>query len=138
MAEVIPHFCTGVGCEALHGGHGETEAVKIAKINRDADVEIARLQRAEVKLETEAAVEQTEAIADASVEVAEVEADAAVDEAVVENEVLEEIVNPEPEPAPVIVVPPEESGDEEISAPPQIEGSKSETGNSNGWWAGYR
>lgn len=132
MAEVIPHFCTGTGCEALHGGSRESEAVKIARINRDADVEIAKLARAETREYTEAATEQTA-----------IEADAAVEQTTIEAEAIVEIgAPPEEEPevpvveAPVIVEAPEESG-EEVAAPPETESAPADSGG-GGFWDKYR
>lgn len=129
MAE-FAHHCSA--CGEMHGGPGgETEAVKIAKINAERDVEVARLARSEARQDIEA-----------QVEVAEIEAGAQVDEAVVEAAVLEEIATPpadpepepEPEPAPVIVT--DDSGDEEeVPAPPETEQRAPASG--GGYWAGY-
>ena len=129
MADV-PHYCSA--CGEIHGGHsGETEAIKIAKIEADRDIEVARLARAEARQEIEAGVEETK-----------IEAAAAVDAAVVESQVIEELATPEPaaiiapqgDPAPVTEVPEAVS---EPESPPESEpvssGSKG-----GGWWAGYR
>ena len=138
MGDVIPHFCTGAGCEAMHGRSGESDDVRIAKINADRDVRVAELSRSEMRDLAAADIETTEITADAVVEQTEIMAEAAVDEAVVENEVLEEITNPEPEPVQVEI---SESGDETesdgVSAPPEIEPS-SDDAKSKGWWSGYR
>jgi hypothetical protein len=136
MADV-PHYCAA--CGEIHGGTGrESEEVKIAKINAERDIEVAKLQRAETRDYTEAATEQTEIAAQAEVAVAAVEGAAAVEEAIVENEVLEEIVNPEPPETTVVVQ--QESGpeeDEEAGTPPETTPVQSES-KSNGFWDKYR
>ena len=136
MADVIPHFCTGSGCEALHGGSRESDEVKVAKINAERDVEVARLARSEASQEIKAAIEQTEIVADAETVQTAIAAEAVVDEAVVEAEVLEEVVNPEPEPVQVEIADPEPEAE---AVPPPIETeSTGEESKSTGWWAGYR
>ena len=136
MAEVIPHFCTGSGCEALHGGSRESDEVKVAKINAERDVEVARLARSEARQAIEADIEQTEITTDAEIVQTAIVAEATVDEAVVEAEVLEEVVNPEPEPVQVEIAEPEAEA-EAVAAPPETE-STGEESKSAGWWAGYR
>ena len=128
MADV-PHYCSA--CGEIHGGHsGETEAIKIAKINADRDVEVARLARAEARQEIDAGVEETK-----------IEAEAAVDAAVVEAQVLEELATPEPvavagAPEPEVISE-EPEAEPEPETPPETEpvpsGSKG-----GGMWAGYR
>lgn len=127
----MPHYCSA--CGEVHGGHsGETEAIKIAKINADRDIEVARIARSETRQELEAATEQTA-----------IEAEAQVAEAVVEAAVLEEIVTPEPQAAPelepetepeVIVADAPESDD--VPPPPESEPAK-EPKSSGGYWSGY-
>jgi len=126
-----PHFCTG--CGQQHGGHsGESDEVKIARINRDADVEIAKISRSEARQAIEAETEQTGIVADATVEAA-----------VVEAEVLGDIVAPDPEPVPVVVetdpgpesIP--EPEPEPAPEPPEIESAPEEE-KSGGWWGSYR
>jgi hypothetical protein len=130
MADVIPHFCTGTGCEALHGSP-ESEDVKIAKINADRDIRVAQLAHSDVHLETEAEVEQAEVIADAEVEQTAIQAEAIIETGL-----------PDPEPevpvveAPVIVTEPEPEP-EDTGAPPETEPAPREE-KSAGWWAGYR
>lgn len=130
----LPHHCSA--CGEIHGGSAaDSEAVRIAKINADRDIEVARLARSEARQEIEAQVEQTE-----------IEAAAEVDAAVVAAGLLEEIVTPpetpaEPEPelepqeAPVIVAEPEPDGDE-VPAPPETGSGKPRAVN-DGFWAGY-
>ena len=137
MPDVIPHFCTGTGCEGLHSGHGQNAEVQIARIQADRDVRVAEIQRGETKLAAEAEVEATEVVAEAQVAEAVVEAEAAVEEAVVENAVLEEIVNPEPEP---VVVVQQDAGleeDKEAGTPPETTHVPAEK-TSSGWWDKYR
>ena len=136
MADVIPHFCTGSGCEALHGGSRESDEVKIAKIGAERDIEVARLARSEAREEIAAEVEQTEIVADAAIEQTAIAAEATVDEAVVQAEVLEEVVNPEPDPVQVEIAEPE-GEPEAVDAPPEVESAPEET-KSTGWWSGYR
>jgi hypothetical protein len=65
------HYCTG--CGQLHGGRDLSAEVKIAKINADRDVEVARIQRGEFQmtpLEAETTIAVTELEAAAAVEVA--------------------------------------------------------------------
>ena len=127
----VPHYCTG--CGQPHGGHGgESDEVKIAKINRDADIEIARLARSEARQEIEAEVEQTEIIAEA-----------AVVEAVVEAAVLEEVLTPDPAPvpdAPVVIesAPDPEPEVEAVPEPPETTEPPKSGKKDTGWWAGYR
>lgn len=138
MTDVIPHFCTGIGCEALHGGSGESPEVKIAKINADRDVKVAELSRSADRQWTEAGIEETRIEADAAVEQTEIAAEAAVDAAVVEAEVLGEIVNPEPDPVQVEITDPgAEAEPETVAAPPETESAPQEP-KSKGWWSGYR
>lgn len=138
MADVIPHFCTGTGCEGLHGGHGQNPDVQIARIQADRDVRVAEIQRGETKLAAEAEVEATEVVAEAQIAETAIEAEAAVDEAVVENQMLEEIVNPEPEPATVVVEQaPDLEEDGEAATPPEVAPVARENA-SKGWWGSYR
>lgn len=137
MPEVIPHFCTGEGCAALHGGNGKSDDVRIAEINAERDVEVARLARASERDFNDTIIEETKIEAEAEVEQAEIFAEAAVEESVVEAAVLEEVVNPEPEPVEVEIANPEPAGEfEEAAAPAEIESPPAET-ESKGWWAGY-
>lgn len=135
MADVIPHFCTGTGCEALHGS-GESPEVKIAKINADRDIKVAELSRSSDRAWNDASLEETKIRTEAETEQTEILASAAVDEAVVENEVLKEIVNPDPEPVQVEITEPD-PGPEEVQAPPETEPADEEP-KSKGWWSGYR
>lgn len=113
MADV-PHYCTGCG-EVHGGGSGDSPDVKIAKINADRDIEVARIQRSEARQAIEAETEQTETIAAAEVEQTAIEAEAIAEAGI-----------PEPEPempvieAPVVVQAPEEPAGE-VSAPPETE-----------------
>lgn len=136
MTDVIPHFCTGVGCEPLHGSR-QSEAVQVARIQADRDVEVARISHAETRAYTEAATEQAEIQAEAQIAEAVITAEAATEQAVVENEVLEEIVNPEPEPvaAPIVVAAADPDGDDDMT-PPEVEHESSKKAGS-GFWAGY-
>lgn len=134
MPDIMPHFCTGVGCEALHGGSRESDDVRIAKINADRDIRVAELARSESRQEIEAEVEQ-----------AEIMADAIVDEAVVEAEVLSDILTPDPiegEPAPEAAAVPVEMPEAEMETEPapgpaEIE-SEPVSDEKGGWWSGYR
>ena len=135
MADVS-HYCSA--CGEIHGGSSrESEEVKIAKINADRDVEVARLAHSAQRVEAAAEVAATEVVAEAAVEQTAIEAEAAVEEAVVENEVLEEIVNPEPPETTVVVQ--QESGpeeDEEAGTPAETTHVPSES-KSKGWWSNY-
>ena len=103
------HDCTAEGRESA-----ESDEVKIARINREADVAIAKLAARSAREEL-ATVE----------EVAEIEAEAAVEAAVAEAEVIGAAIEAgiEPEPEPVIIEAPEPAGDEPDDAPPELEGS---------------
>jgi hypothetical protein len=122
------HHCTG--CGQLHGGAERTNPeVEIARINREADVRIAEIQRGEFQ--------KTELEAETEIAVAEIDAAAAVEEATVKADVLEEIITPpEPEPEPVVVVnddsaPVDEPpGDE----PPDMVAAPEVKKASNPWW----
>lgn len=130
MAE-FAHHCSA--CGEMHGGPGgETEAVKIAKIEADRDIQVARIQRSEARQEIEA-----------DVEIAGIGAEAAVDAAVAEAAVLEEVLSPpepvtepepEPEPEPEVIPEPEPAG-EEVLSPPEHEVKAPKAG--KGFWAGY-
>jgi hypothetical protein len=105
------HECTAEGRESA-----ESDEVKIARINREADVAIAKLAA-----RTERDWNETR------VEVAEVEAEAAVEAAAAEAEVIGAAIEAgiEPEPEPVIVNAPEAIADDEPDdAPPEAEGSE--------------
>lgn len=94
---------------------GTSDAVRIAEINRDRDIALARLgNRAE-----RAALETAE-------EIAEVEADATVDAAVAEAEVLGAAIEAsDTDPAEIIVAPQAVAEDETVEdAPPPAEGSE--------------
>lgn len=129
MAE-MQHYCSA--CGEVHGGSSrESEEVKIAKINADRDIEVAKLSRAEMREMNEAHTEQTE-----------IEAGAAVEQTAIEAEAITEIgVPPEAEPAvpvveaPVVVEAPQESVDEP-PAPPETEPAPSHS-RGGGMWAGY-
>lgn len=118
-------------CGLLHDmpDHGES-AVRIARINADRDIEVARLARAEARHEIDAGVEQTEIAADAAVEQTEIEAAAIVEVGMPPEP------EPEPEPEPVIIAAaaPEEP-EEDVAAPPEVEHPKPEQ--NKGYWAGY-
>jgi acyl-CoA reductase-like NAD-dependent aldehyde dehydrogenase len=113
-------YCTDCGnghdCTAESRESAESDEVKIARINREADVAIAKLA-ARVQRDELATVE----------EVAEVEADAMVEAAVAEAEVVGAAIEAgiEPEPEPVIIDAPEAiAEDEPDDAPPEVEGSE--------------
>ncbi len=99
-------FCTecGTACancaEETAAADAIDREVEIARINRKADVEIARIQAG-------AARDTTELITDSEETIAEIEAVAGVEAAEAVAEVLEDIVTPEsepaPEPAPVVI-----------------------------------
>ena len=133
MSEMFPHHCSA--CGELHGGDRESDEVRIAKIQADRDIAVARMSRADSREynESHEAIARTEAAA--AVEVAEIEAIADVAESSVKADVLEEIVAPEPEPesAPVIVGDVPDDGDEP-PAPPEVESSSKSSG---GFWSGY-
>jgi hypothetical protein len=104
------HECTAAGRESV-----ESDEVKIARINREADVQIAKLGA-----RTERDWNETR------VEVAEIEADAAVEAAAAEAEVVGAAIEAgiAPEPEPVIIDAPEAIADAEPDdAPPPAEGS---------------
>jgi outer membrane biosynthesis protein TonB len=129
--DVVPHYCTGQGCEALHGGSRESDDVRIAKINADRDIRVAELARNEARQEIEAEVEQTEIVAEASVEAS-----------VIEAAVLSDVITPDPAPAPEPVelpvdMPEPEPEVEAVPGPPEQEPPTAPKGD-GGWWGGYR
>ena len=132
MADV-PHYCSA--CGEIHGGHsGDSEAVRVAKIQADRDIEVARIQRSEARQAIEAETEQTEIEAEAEVQ-------AAVAEAVVTTSILAAESGPpaeEPAEAPVIEAEPvaAEPVDEGPPAPPEAE-HKVPAKSGGGYWAGY-
>lgn len=72
MADMVPHYCAA--CGEMHGGNaGKDPAIKIAEINAQRDIEVARLNR-------EGFQRSSEELA-AEVEVAEIEAGAQVESA---------------------------------------------------------
>lgn len=105
-------------------------AVRIARINADRDIEVARLARAEARQEIDAEVEQTEIAADAAVEQTEIQAAAIVEVGMPPEP------EPEPEPEPIIIsaAAPEEP-EEEVGAPPEVEHPQPEK--NRGYWSGY-
>jgi hypothetical protein len=70
-AAVPPHWCTGPECP-LHGSKGDA-AVKIARIEADRDIEVARISRGEYE-------RTTEVRAETDIAVAEIQAAAGVEE----------------------------------------------------------
>lgn len=126
-------FCADCGVEHCVDAKEVTAAeVRIAEIQANRDIEVARLAKAETTIRTEGYVEETE-----------IQAEAQVDEAVVKAEVvgelLDEILAPEPEPEPVVVVSDESGGGggEELPAaePPEAEAAAAaSSGPSNPWW----
>ncbi|HUY44219.1 MAG TPA: hypothetical protein VMV92_00620 [Streptosporangiaceae bacterium] len=127
----IGHYCSACG-QAHGGGSRESDDLKIARLNAERDIQIARLARGEVKLEAEAAVEAAEVTAEAGIEQT-----AIVAETVAETGELPE-PGPEPEPAPVVVVPPAETGGDEVAGPPEVSLPATEKKGGSGWWDGYR
>jgi hypothetical protein len=65
------HYCTG--CGQVHGADDQAAAVKIAKIQADRDIEVARIQRGETR-------EVVEVNAETEIAVAEIGAAAGVEE----------------------------------------------------------
>lgn len=126
-------FCADCGVEHCVDAPQLTAAeVRIAEINANRDIEVARLAKGEQAIRTEGYVEETA-----------IEAEAQVDEAVVKaevvGEVLDQVLAPEPEPEPVVVVADESGGGggEELPAaePPEAEpAAASSSGPSNPWW----
>lgn len=126
----VPHYCTG--CGQQHGGPArESEEVKIAKINADRDIEVARLARGAAKIEAEAEVEVAELATEAAVEQTAIEA-----EAVVEVGELPE-PEPEPEPDPVIVETAEPDEEPGPAEPPEISGNQPSSHSGGGYWGAY-
>lgn len=128
--DVPAHYCIGGECP-LHGSGRESDEVKVAKINAERDIEVAKLARSETRDIIEAETEQTEIVAEASVE-----------EAVVQADVLEDLAEPEPanESDPVVVEIPAADPEPEpdaAAAPEETEPAAEKT-ESKGWWAGYR
>jgi hypothetical protein len=104
------HDCTAEGRETP-----ESDEVKIARINREADVKIAQLAARSAREE----LETTEAVA-------EIQADAEIEAAVAEAEVVGAAIEAgiEPEPEPVIIDAPTAINEEPEDAPPPAEGSE--------------
>ena len=129
MADV-QHYCSA--CGEIHGGNSrEADEVRIAKINAERDIEVARIQRSEAKAAMDAETEQTEIVAEAEVE-------SAVAEAIVTTTILAENDQPpepesEPAPEPVIVEAPEP--EEEVPAPAEVEHESPK--HDKGYWSGY-
>jgi hypothetical protein len=111
-----PHYCTG--CGEMHGGEArETPEVAMARINRDADIKIARIN-----------AHQDDGYNETRVEVAEIEGAAEVAVAEATAEVVGEIIaaeagaGDEEELPPVVVeAPAPETIDEEPSMEPKDE-----------------
>ncbi len=102
-------------CTVANGESVESDEVKIARINREADVAIAKLT-----------ARQDRDWNETRVEVAEIEAEAEVAAAAAEAEVIGAAIEAgiEPEPEPVIIDAPEAiAEDEPDDAPPEVEGS---------------
>lgn len=127
MADV-PHYCSA--CGEIHGGTStKNPEVEIARIQAERDIEVAKL-----------ANRATSELAEASIETTEIEAGAAVDEAVVRADVLTELAEPEPEPAPVTIVSAEggDAGADETvpeAEPPVADDTAApSSGSANPWW----
>lgn len=125
-----PHFCTG--CGQPHETSGESEAVRIAKINADRDIKVEQIRRSELRHEDETAIEQTE-----------INAEATVEEAVVTAAVLEELIAPDPapEPGPVelpVDMPEPDPEPDTVPEPPETGSAPPESKGDGGWWGGYR
>lgn len=116
--------------------HGDSEAVRITKINADRDIEVARLQRAETKLEADTELAAVEIMTDGETEVAIIEAESGVEAA---EAVADALAPPEPEPQ-IVEVPaaiadgPGEIADE-AGAPAEVDKKESKSG--GGYWDGY-
>jgi hypothetical protein len=130
----LPHHCSA--CGEVHGGSGGDSAeVRIAKIQADRDIEVARLQRAEMRQDIEATVAVAELGAETEVEVATVEAESGV---VAAEAVAEALAPPEPEPAVVevpVTAPDSDETEGDVPAPAAIE--KTAPKSDGGYWAGY-
>lgn len=87
-----PHDCTGAA-------GGPTEAVQIAKINRDADVRIAELSASSSRASDAHYEAVAEIEAESELAVAEVEAEAGVEAAEAVAEAVTDVLAPEPAPA---------------------------------------
>lgn len=129
-------YCPNCGSEVEHAIEmlspvkQEVNAeVEIARINREADVEIARIQASGIRKETEAFVE-----------IAEIEAVADMAETEAKADLLDELMTPpEPEPAEVVVVDPAEGSEPEPEPepegePPAAEPIAASSQRSNAWW----
>ena len=111
-----PDCGNGHDCTAESRESAESDEVKIARINREADVAIAKLAARESR-ETN---EHFEAVA-------EIEAEAAIETAVAEAEIIGAAIKAgiEPEPEPIIIDAPEAIADDvDDDAPPEAEGSE--------------
>jgi hypothetical protein len=124
----MAHHCSA--CGDMHGGeHRENPEVAIARIQAERDVKVAELQRGEF--------DKTELEAETEIAVAEIEAAADVEEAAVKADVLEEILTPEPEPEPVVIVDDTSGSPADMPAddePPEIDTAPAATKASNPWW----
>lgn len=116
----MQQYCTNCGtgheCTVAAGESVESDEVKIARINRDADVKIAQVQARESRDMNE----HFEAVAEIE---AEAEVAAAVAEAEVIGAAIEAGIEPEPEPV-IIDAPTAEVDDAPDDAPPEVEGSE--------------
>ena len=117
MSEPLPHYCSA--CGLPHGtSTGKSDEVRIAEIQRDKEIELAKIARGEIR-------EIVQTGAETEIAVAEIEA--AGDEAVSENigEALAGGGGGEGEPVPIIVNEPageSEPAEEEPSMTPRDEG----------------
>lgn len=132
------HACPDCGLtHSAAGERPESDEVKIARLNKERDVEIARLSRSEMTHMDETAIE-----------VAEIEAGAQVDtaEAIAPAIAAAGDSDPEPDPVPVVV---EGDGDPEpepepelpdVEPPPLLEDTAADEppAKPRGMWAGYQ
>jgi hypothetical protein len=104
------HYCSA--CGQPHGATGKSDAVRIAEIERDRAIEIAKLERGMAREEVAADVETTEIRAEADVEVAGELAGALAETPAPEPETEPEVVvtDPIPEPDPVDDIAPPDTG----------------------------
>ena len=128
------HDCPDCGLTHSMPERGTSEAVRIAEINANRDIEVARLARAEARMETEAELAAVGIVTEAETEQAVIEAESGVEAA---EAVAEALAPPEPEPQ-IVEVPaemPEPEAEDEVGTPGEVEHKTPKSG--GGYWAGY-
>jgi hypothetical protein len=118
-------FCPSCGSEvdaaivlaAAAGGAASSDEVEMTRINREADIEIARINAGAIRAEAATEIEVAEVEADAEVEVAAANAEI-IGAAIEATAAADETAPGESDGEPIVVVDPGPDPDESLAPPP--------------------